>query len=175
MRLRSCARAHICTFRCVYRTYIFDCESRNRASRSRAPILLKYYCRLLEANFSEGHGTCILSPLHEQIERARSMRSSRRIVLSDGLPRYRDTRVLPLSTITESRSTRTSVLYRINRSYVFPRRFDLLFSTCRDSSFEIARIFGRVRFAACFRLDLFSSECDLKSNEFTLLFLDTIR
>lgn len=124
--------------------YIFDCESRNRASGSRAPILLKYYCRLLGANFSEGHGTCILSPLHEQIERARSMRSSRRIVLSDGLPRYRDTRVLPLSTITESRSTRTSVLYRINRSYVFPRRFDLLFSTCRDSSFEIARIFGRL-------------------------------
>ena len=45
------------------------CESTNRLSRSRVPVPLKYYCRSLGANFSEGQRTCILSILHEQIER----------------------------------------------------------------------------------------------------------
>lgn len=40
----------------------------SRPSGSRALGLLKYYCRLLGANFSEGHRTCILSVLPGQIE-----------------------------------------------------------------------------------------------------------
>ena len=122
---------------CVLHTYTFDCESRNRASRSRAPILLKYYCRLLGANFSEGHG--ILSTLHEQIERARSIRVLRGassfqtafldIVTRVSLPLSLS---LSLSPFFHHHGIKADTDDRINRSYVFPRRFDLLFSSGLD-------------------------------------------